>query len=545
MNWRARAVFAAVAAVVGAYYLWGVRAAGYGFVWKQDLPGYYDHLGRAFAGGHLYLPVEPSAQLLAQPNPWDPRVDDSLKMFDAVLYHRRYYLYHGAGPAVMLFAPWRMLTHHDLPENFALFLFCFAGFLFSAGTLATQVKVKAWALAVLLLALGICQGVPFLLNRVWVYEVAVGAGYFCVSAGLFFCLRKNMVSLAAAGLMFGLAISCRPHLGIVGVFALIATSLPYSRGSARRAVAFVIPFAIAGASVAIYNYERFGNPVDFGNRYLLGGANQTEVKLSVANMPAGLYYLIASAPVFDPVFPWVRLPSPPHDFPRPAGYTVEPTVGALYLAPFFLSIVFVRRFWVPVVSAAAVLLFITATGWSTQRYEVDFLPLLVLCSLVVIARWRGYLWFPVGLAIAFGVVVNLSLAILGPNDEMIRNRPARFVKIASWFSPVERYRPVLDPAIDVHFNVQFSALSKPQRLFTAGRYELYIDNLQDQPTLISSYGELQAKSPLAGADKRVSYHLTYSSEEIRVSGDGVPLIVQKIGPLVAAPSQIAVTSSGS
>jgi hypothetical protein len=56
---------------------------------------------------------------------------------------------------------------------------------------------------------------------------------------------------------------------------------------------------------------------------------------------------------------------------------------------------------------------------------------------------------------------------------------------------------------------------------------------------------LQAKSPLAGADKRVSYHLTYSSEEIRVSGDGVPLIVQKIGPLVAAPSQIAVISSGS
>jgi len=35
--------------------------------------------------GHLYLPVQPSPQLLAQPNPWDPAVDASLKPEDMVL----------------------------------------------------------------------------------------------------------------------------------------------------------------------------------------------------------------------------------------------------------------------------------------------------------------------------------------------------------------------------------------------------------------------------------------------------------------------------
>ena len=93
-------------------------------------------------------------------------MDDSLKMFDAALYHRRYYLYHGAGPAAMLFLPWRLLTHHDLPENFALFVFCFGGFLFSAGTLTALLRENGAHLARALLhstmlGLGLCQGVPF------------------------------------------------------------------------------------------------------------------------------------------------------------------------------------------------------------------------------------------------------------------------------------------------------------------------------------------------------------------------------------------------
>ena len=99
-----RAVMAMVAVAVGCYYLWGVRAAGNRFSWGYDLGGYYDYLGRGFAHGHLYVPIEPSPQLLALANPWDPAVDDSLKMQDMALYNGRYYLYHGAGPALILFA---------------------------------------------------------------------------------------------------------------------------------------------------------------------------------------------------------------------------------------------------------------------------------------------------------------------------------------------------------------------------------------------------------------------------------------------------------
>ena len=43
----------------------------------------------------------------------------------------------------MLFAPFRLLTHRDLPENFALFLFCLGGFLFAAGSLLTVLECAA------------------------------------------------------------------------------------------------------------------------------------------------------------------------------------------------------------------------------------------------------------------------------------------------------------------------------------------------------------------------------------------------------------------
>ncbi len=160
------AVIALAVTSIGLYYYWEVRAAGSKFYWRYDLDGYYDDLGRAFANGHLYLAAQPSPQLLALPNPYDPSIEWALKMQDTVLFRGRYYLYFGAGPAVLLFAPWRLLTHHDLPENFALFLLCLGGFLFSCAALLrilhlADARPGVVLTAVLLLALGLCQARRF------------------------------------------------------------------------------------------------------------------------------------------------------------------------------------------------------------------------------------------------------------------------------------------------------------------------------------------------------------------------------------------------
>src|SRR5262245_11633337 len=75
---RSLTVLVTVATAVGCYYLWAVRAAGNPFYWRYDLGGYYDYLGRAFAHGQLHVPIQPSPELLAQPNPWDPAVNAAL-----------------------------------------------------------------------------------------------------------------------------------------------------------------------------------------------------------------------------------------------------------------------------------------------------------------------------------------------------------------------------------------------------------------------------------------------------------------------------------
>jgi hypothetical protein len=564
------------AAAIGSYYLWQVRSAGFSFDWVHDQGGYYNYLARGFASGHLSVPITPSPELLAQPNPWDPAVNESLKMHDMALFNGRYYLYHGPGPAVLLFTPWRLITGRDMPERFAIFLLCFGGFLFSCGAL---IRLLALAganlspplLAVMLLALGLCQSTPYLLSRVWVYEVAIAGGYFCISGALFFLVRgiessRSSYWLGASGLMFGLAVACRPHLGLVGVIAL--GGLAIYLGRSRGVIAFLIAFGLAGAAVALYNYQRFGDPFEFGVRYLLSGPNQNRIKLASANLAPGLYYWLACPPEFGPVFPWVRLalrhPFNSLDYPFPPGSYIEPVAGVIFLAPFLVGALFVAwsskvrvLLWTVLASSAAVLLFVMATGFTTQRYETDFLPAAVLVALanfgIHISSSKGLrrtiLTSVFVLAIASGAVVNMALAISGPYDEMLKNRPKSYLRIAHWFSPIEQFRPTMNPAIDVAFTAEFAAQPDGVRepLLTmehhAFQYFLYAERSAGKVKLVSRAENSTIQRELPDGDQKwAEVRAAYAPEsgKLTITVNGRELLVHDIGTLVTAPAQITI-----
>jgi hypothetical protein len=548
-------VFGLLTCAIGVYYRWQVRAAGTDFEWHQDLTGYYNYLAQGFTSGHLYLPVEPDPRLLALPNPINPKAGIGLpKLFDGVLYNRRYYLYHGAGPAVMLFAPYRLLTRHDLPENYALWLFCFGGFLFSALALMRLVDPKPWLLAVMLIALGCCQSIPFLMNRIWVYELAIGAGYFSIAAALYFYLRQWYIP---AGLMFGMAVACRPHLGLFGALAIIAIALD----NRRKLPALVIPFAIVGLAIAIYNYARFGNPLEFGLTYQITGEFQGRVVPRFANVIPGLYYNLLHGFNVSPVFPWFLMPDVPKTVPRPPEYFIEPITGALWLAPFFpaaLGVFFIRSLrgtlWIVTLGALGILFFLTLTGLSTQRYEVDFLPWLVLASLAVFAvlieRHKAFAFLLVP-AIAFGAVVNATMGIEGPYWDMLHNKPARYVKVAAVFSPTANLRPQLNPAFDQRFSTPIKKGYDHVRrdLFFAGqapwRYEVFLDQLDGKAVLVSNYHYVQATREIPFSDSPVEFEAKYTpaTGEAVVTSNGVELLRQKIGTLIAAPADIGAVPS--
>ncbi len=582
------AVIIMIAAAVGSYYSWGVRAAGNRFVWGRDLGGYYNYLGRAFSQGHLYVPIQPSPELLASPNPWDPAVDDSYKMHDMALFNGRYYLYHGPGPALLLFTPWRLITGHDLPENFALLLLCFGGFLFSCAALVRLLTIaeaapSLWQLAVMLLALGICQCIPYLLNRVWVYEVAIGGGYFFVSGALYFLVRsiesrRIQYWLAASGLMFGLAIACRPTQGLAAAaaFAGLVVCLKRSKifdgiSVARGVIAFLGPLGLLCAAVGAYNYVRFGSPLEFGIRYLLAGANQNRLHLSFQNLLPGLYFLLFSPPDFSPVFPWVqqvfRYPFNAADYPFPPGYFVEPTVGALYTAPFVTALLIpsardaascVRILLGTMVAAcAAILLFLSATGFTTHRYEVDFVPPAVLAAIasagIYIARSSGVrrvaLQAALALTVAYSGVVNLALGISGPYGDMFKNRPISYVRIARWFSPVDQFRPRLNPRLTVDFTAEFK--SQPygfdEPLITIGSqpygHFVYVEHLPGKLRVVSKSNNSTVAYELEeAATKPIGIRVTFSprSGMLATAMNGRMILAHEIGNLLTAPSQVVV-----
>jgi hypothetical protein len=587
-------VLAVVALAMGVFYLLGVRCIGGQTCWRSDPPGYYNHLGRAFAAGQLHLPVQPSAELLALPDPWDPAQNRAHGLHDLVLFDGRYYLYHGAGPAVLLFAPWRLVTGHDLPENVALWALCYGGFLLACGALVgvlrlARVTVSPIALAFMAIALGATQGIPFLLNRIWVYEVAIAGGYFSTSAAAFFLVgglgatRRRPGWFAAAGAMLGLAVACRADLILVGAFAIgvLGAGSIASRRSApwrpawRDVAALATPFLLAGVALAAYNAARFGNPLELGLTYMLAGSRSLQrLGLSGANVLPGLYYFLVSPPRFEPVFPWVdlaiRLPFGARAHGLPADYFLEGIAGALWLAPVVVApfvLPLTRRIvaadparrlargivWSLVGAAGLVLVFLCTMGWATQRYEIDFLPLLVLAAAIHVAVWMAHARgvaatvAPLVLAVAvvYGVGVNVALGVSGPFDDFLATRPEKYVRLAGWMSPVPAYRPRLDPAVAIDTEVRFARQADGfvEPLLNIGRDVLSIrlaaQHGADRVRLVVAAHSKATWDLAAPYDRPVRVGVRYAPDtrEFRLLVDGAVVMRQTLTALVVAPAQ--------
>jgi hypothetical protein len=482
-------------------------------------------------------------------------------MQDMALFNGRYYLYFGVAPAVVLFLPWRIVTGYDLPENFALFLLCFGGYLFYCAAFLRFLRMaganlRPLLLGIVLLALGVCQSVPFLLNRVWVYEIAIGGGYFFSAAGVYALTRgvadqRHGRWIAVAGLMFGLATASRPDLVFAGGVA--ATGLWfYGLGGNRRVGSFLAGFGAILTAVGVYNYQRFGNPFEFGFRYQLAGPGQNRVDVSLGHLLPGTFHFLLAPPEFSSVFPWIRIVLR-HPFTLPADYFVEPIVGALWLAPFVIGIMFLPRrkcsgqakalLWIITGSGVSIALFLMSTHLVTQRYEVDFLPLVVFAALAGFAAVDRPLRITMLLitAIIFGAVLNLAVAISGPYEEMLANRPQQYARLAAVFSPIPRFRPLFNPNVRLEFDLHPQPEIAHQTLVTLGRgphgYKLSAEGLR----LISQTD--QSTLTLDLPSELVHLRLISAAGSILIERAGRNLLRQPMRALVMAPSEITVTST--
>ena len=375
----------------------------------------YNLLVQGFREGHLSLKKEVPPGLAQLANPYDPDANVlrwalPYRMFDLSYYKGRLYLYFGVTPALILFWPYVVLTGRYLLLRQAVVFFCAMGFLASVGLLCALwrryfAEVSVGVAAVCALALGLATGLPVALSQCGVYEVPISCGYMLtmLTLGTIWCAlhkpERRCRWLAAASVAYGLAVGARPTLlfGAVILLVPVAQAWRDRRQVWAALLAAIGPILIIGFGLMLYNSLRFDNPFEFGMRYQLNGQGQTTYRFF------SLHYLWFNFRVYSlqPArwsahFPFV------HDIvvpPLPTGHPmVGKPFGVLTNIPLVWLTLAVPLAWRnrPEPAASILRWFVLAVALlfgicaltlglfcgANFRYEVDFLPALMLLAVV-------------------------------------------------------------------------------------------------------------------------------------------------------------------
>ena len=167
--------------------------------------------------------------------------------------------------------------------------------------------------------------------------------FFLTGAIYFFCFSKansstNLQALTLGSLFLGLSVGARPHFAILAFFlilTLFCIMRKFEQPTLNQTVSLIMPWAICMSALLIYNYLRFENPFEFGQRYQLTCVNFGILKtFDIKNIFPNAFFYFLALPRIQNVFPYFK-PNvwfPPPDFVE--GYC--PIIGLIPSVPFIL-----------------------------------------------------------------------------------------------------------------------------------------------------------------------------------------------------------------
>jgi hypothetical protein len=231
----------------------------------------------------------------------------------------------------------------------------------------------------------------------------------------------------------------------------------------------------------------------------------------------------------------------------PINYRLDPIAGVIAICPLALMAIlfplFLHRLtadrnvrttiWLLFLTAASCLLFIAGTGWSMQRYEVDFFPVMVLIGCYVAAalynclagKRQNAFAAAIALSVVYGAGANLALAVQGPYDSLVQVKPASYVKIARLFSLSGNLRPLLNPRVSVEAMVQLpdSPRTAPEPLLSTGefgsRYSLEVEKLGKNKARLISAIFPRSRSTVQSSSRTVEVDLAPGSNDVALEFD--------------------------
>ena len=247
----------------------------------------YEKMAEALLAGHFYLDCDVDQKLLDMENPYDNEARKELGVnayWDHSFYNGKYYMYFGIVPVILLFLPFRLITGVSLLSYHA-----------------TQIFVAFYILGVFLLfALlekKLFSRLPFIMYILLSVSVSVMSIWLAVDAPALYCTaltaaicmmiwcfyfwakafyednrERKSIWYGILGSLFGaLAFGCRPPVALANILILIVF-IYYAKkrkGSIVKCFVTLIPYAVVGILLMLYNYVRFGSVFEFGQSYQL------------------------------------------------------------------------------------------------------------------------------------------------------------------------------------------------------------------------------------------------------------------------------------
>ena len=291
-------------------------------------------LVEAFENGSTRILDEPTEELNSFPNPYtgDARDKAELKYkWDHVYYNGHYYSYYGIAPVVLLFLPYHALTGYYFPDSLAVLLFALIGIvgltkLYMEFLKKLFPKTPAGIAICGLIIIQTVSGIWFSIGRPAFYEIAMAAGFAVLTWAVYFMLSADILGnekpklprTAVSSLLFAVAVLCRPTLVLYCITAALFMLMALPRvkasgkkggkkssasGAFRYLLCALLPMACIGLIQMRYNYDRFGNPFEFGIQYSLTINDFTKAQFHSRLSLIPVYNYFFNPPVFSMKYP--------------------------------------------------------------------------------------------------------------------------------------------------------------------------------------------------------------------------------------------------
>ncbi len=385
-------------------------------IWNGEIPGHrnqYELMAENILQGRLDFAYGDEDELQTLENPYDPYARQEAGVYyhwDHAYYDGHYYMYFGVVPVFLLFLPYRVITGAALTtfHGTQVFVALFVAGMFVLFYLLRKrffEKMPLWMYLVLSAALSVMSA-WYAAAEPALYCTAITAAMALEVWSIYFFVRgvwaerkeNRQVLLAGIGAALGaLAFGCRPPIALANllVIPMLWAFLKQRKFSLKllgKLVLAALPYVLVAAGLMLYNYARFDDPFEFGQKYQLTVADQTgysitlngETLLRVFNDTMENFFGMDR---LTGTFPYVQPSSVFFNFPillLGLGMWISPVLRELKRT----------RLLPLIVGFGVVALMITAmdilwTPYLLERYRMDIYFLMGIACYIIVGMWHS------------------------------------------------------------------------------------------------------------------------------------------------------------